>query len=68
VQHALKAAASMKEYRVYIFDYGHVNASHSVMAADDADAIEQAKAKYLADNDLEVWEDRRFVVRLKPGG
>jgi len=56
----------MKEYSIYIFDYGHINASHVITATDDADAIEQAKAKYLAANDLEVWEQGRFVVRLKP--
>ncbi len=55
----------MKTYRILVFDYGHVNASHSVEAADDDDAIKAAR-EFLAANDLEIWERERFVARLKP--
>jgi hypothetical protein len=55
----------MAEYRILVFDYGHVNASHTITARDDADAIEQARA-LLQGHDLEVWQQARFVRRLKP--
>jgi hypothetical protein len=55
----------MKTYRILVFDYGHINASHTIEAVNDTAAIEAAR-EHLVANDLEVWEGRRFVVRLKP--
>jgi hypothetical protein len=55
----------MSEYIVLVFDYGHINASHVIAASDDTDAIQQAK-KFLDGNDIEVWQQSRFVKRLKP--
>ena len=52
-------------YTVLVFDYGHVNATHTIAAKDDEDAVQKAK-KFLQGNDIEVWQDRRFVRRLKP--
>ena len=55
----------MKTYRILVFDYGHINASHIVEAADDDAAIKAAQ-EFLKANDLEIWEHDRFVARLKP--
>ena len=55
----------MIKYTVLIFDYGHVNATHIISAKDDEDAVQEAKS-FLQGNDIEVWQDRRFVRRLKP--
>jgi len=55
----------MKTYRILVFDYGHINASHLVEAADDDAAIKAAQ-EFLRANDLEIWERERFVARLKP--
>jgi hypothetical protein len=55
----------MKTYRILVFDYGHVNASHAIEAADDEAAITAAR-EFLKANDLEIWERDRFVARLKP--
>ena len=55
----------MKTYRILVFDYGHINASHIVEAADDDAAIKAAQ-EFLRANDLEIWEHDRFVARLKP--
>jgi hypothetical protein len=55
----------MKTYRILVFDYGHVNATEIVEAADD-DAAVTAAREFLKTNDLEIWEGHRFVARLKP--
>ena len=55
----------MKTYRILVFDYGNINASHIVEAADDDAAIKAAQ-EFLQANDLEIWEHDRFVARLKP--
>lgn len=55
----------MKTYRILVFDYGHINASHIVEAAEDDAAIKAAR-EFLKANDLEIWEHDRFVARLKP--
>jgi hypothetical protein len=57
----------MKEYSIYLFDSGHVNATYMITAANDDDAIQQAKEAYLESFHLDIWEGRRFVARLKPG-
>ncbi|MEW6452189.1 MAG: hypothetical protein AB1490_16145 [Pseudomonadota bacterium] len=57
----------MKTYRILVFDYGHINASHIVEAADDEAAVKAAR-EFLKANDLEIWERDRFVARLKPDG
>jgi hypothetical protein len=56
---------AMKTYRILVFDYGHINASHTIEAADD-EAATAAARKHLIGSDLEVWERERFVARLKP--
>lgn len=55
----------MRTYRILIFDYGHINASETVEAADDEAAIKAAR-EFLKSHDLEIWERDRFVARLKP--
>jgi len=57
--------SAVSEYRVLIFDYGHINASHTIVAKTDEEAIQEA-TKFLDSNDIEIWQDRRFVKRLKP--
>jgi hypothetical protein len=55
----------MPTYRILVFDYGHINASHSVEAKTDDDAIKAAQEMQIP-SDVEVWERDRFVARLKP--
>ena len=55
----------MTTYRILVFDYGHINASETIEAADDDAAIRTAR-EFLKANDLEIWERDRFVARLKP--
>jgi hypothetical protein len=55
----------MPTYRILVFDYGHINASHMVEAATDGDAIKTAQELHIP-SDVEVWERDRFVARLKP--
>jgi hypothetical protein len=55
----------MPTYRILVFDYGHINASHTVEAATDGDAIKAAQELQIP-SDVEVWERDRFVARLKP--
>ena len=57
----------MKEYSVHLFDSGHVNATYVITALNDDEAIQQAKETYLEAFQLDVWEGRRFVARLRPG-
>jgi hypothetical protein len=56
----------LKEYNIYILDYGHVNASHVIQAKDDEDAIRQATQKFLRYFELDILEQGRFVARLRP--
>jgi hypothetical protein len=55
----------MPAYRILVFDYGHINASHTVEVATDGDAIKAAQELRIA-SDIEVWERDRFIARLKP--
>ena len=55
----------MPTYRILVFDYGHINASHTVEAKTDDDAIKAAQELQIA-SDVEVWERDQFVTRLKP--
>jgi hypothetical protein len=55
----------MPTYRILVFDYGHINASHTVEAKTDDDAVKAAQ-ELLSPGDVEVWERDRFVARLKP--
>ena len=55
----------MPTYRILVFDYGHINASHIVEAKTDDDAVKAAQDLQAA-SDVEVWERDRFVARLKP--
>jgi len=55
----------MPTYRILVFDYGHINASHTLGAKTDDDAIKAAQELQIP-SDVEVWERDRFVARLKP--
>jgi len=56
----------MPTYRILVFDYGHINASHTIKAKTDDDAIKAAQEQELqSPSDLEVWERDRFVARLR---
>ena len=55
----------MPTYRILVFDYGHINASHTVEAKTDDGAIKAAQELRIP-SDVEVWERDRFVARLKP--
>lgn len=56
----------MKVYHILIFDSGHVNATYVITARDDEDATEQTKKKFTGNDDVQIWEQRRFVARLMP--
>lgn len=53
--------SDMKEYRIFIFNMGHINASHVVSADDDVAAVIAAQA-YFDGHGLEVWDGKRFVA------
>ena len=55
----------MKNYRVLVFDMGHVNAVVELSAIDDDDAITEAM-KHFPTEQREVWELSRFVTKLHP--
>ena len=55
----------MKNYRVFIFDMGHVNAVVVFDAVDDEAALNEAK-KQFPEEQRELWEANRFVARLSP--
>jgi hypothetical protein len=53
-----------KNYRVLVFDMGHVSAMELVEAENDEAAITQAAAIF-PNEEREVWESNRFVARLR---
>ena len=57
----------MKNYRVLVFDMGHINAVVELSANDDDAAITEAK-KHFPTEQREVWELNRFVIKLQPQG
>ena len=57
----------MKNYRVLVFDMGHINAVVELSASDDDAAITEAK-KHFHTEQREVWELNRFVIKLQPQG
>ena len=56
---------AMKNYRVLVFDMGHINAVVELSASDDDAAITEAK-KHFPTEQREVWELNRFVIKLQP--
>ena len=57
----------MKNYRVLVFDMGHINAVVELSASDDDAAITEAK-KHFSTEQREIWELNRFVIKLQPQG
>ena len=57
----------MPTYRILVFDYGHINASHTVEAKTDDDAIKAAQELQIA-SDVEVWERDRFMAAEAAAG
>jgi hypothetical protein len=55
----------MKNYRVLVFDMGHINAVVELSAGDDDAAIAEAKQHFPTEQ-RELWELSRFVIKLQP--
>ena len=55
----------MIQYRVFVLDKaGHIVRAHVVDAPDDGAATEGAK-QYVDGHDVEVWDGKRMVDRLR---
>jgi hypothetical protein len=56
----------MVEYRAYtVGSDGHFMGVKPLVCADDAEAIDKAK-RLVNGSDLELWNGKRFVIRLSP--
>jgi len=55
----------MKNYRMIVFEMGHIKAVVELSAKDDAAAITEAKNHFPTEQ-REVWELNRFVTKLQP--
>ena len=55
----------MVYYRAYVVGSdGKFQIAHSLDCEDDEAAVEAAK-QFVADNDVEVWQQKRRITRLK---